>query len=122
MTSQAKEWDKVSRASGGRRVIPRTIRRAYVQLLDICPAIQINHKKLFPAITIAKVPKLKFFKGEIKVCHELSESLLPSAQNNPHAKVTHLGESYSEPLHKTYKKCSKLNKKTQPQLKIWHKS
>lgn len=64
-----------------------------------------------------KVPKLKFFKGEVKVCHELSESLLSSAQNNPHSKVAHLGESYSEPLHNTYKECSKLNKKTQPQLK-----
>ena len=29
-------------------------------------------------------------------------SPLPSVQNNPHAKVAHLGEAHSEPLQKPY--------------------
>ena len=47
----------------------------------------------------AQGTKFKFFKGELKVSHEPAESRWPSAQNNPHVKVAHPGDTCSAPLH-----------------------
>lgn len=64
-----------------------------------CLPCRVGHKKLFMVITYYwENPQFRFFKGEIKVSLEPAGSPLPAAQNNPHAKVPHLGESY-EPLH-----------------------
>lgn len=40
------------------------------------------------------------FKGAVEVSSEPGGSQLPLAQNNPHARVTHLGKACSEPPHK----------------------
>lgn len=46
-----------------------------------------------------KGPKFKCFKGKVKVYLMLSESLIPSAQNNSHVKVAHVWETCSGTLH-----------------------
>lgn len=55
--------------------------------------------KLFMVITVLwETPQFKFFKGEVKVSFEPAGSQLPSAQNNPRARVAYHGEAFSEPL------------------------
>lgn len=47
---------------------------------------------------MAKASKFKFFKGMVKVSHEPTGSRLPSAHNNSHTQVAHVGQVRSEPL------------------------
>lgn len=47
---------------------------------------------------MGKAPNLNSFR-EVKVSCEPAGSPLPSAQNNPQAKVACLGDAYSEPFH-----------------------
>ena len=69
-------------------------------VITCLPATWITHRyTIIYGNNYGKGPQFKFSKGKVKVSFKLSGSLLPSAQNNPHAKVAHLGEACSEPLH-----------------------
>lgn len=95
-------WTKVEiRCLGIPKSQCRTIIRADVQQLEVCPDLQIGHKNLFLLIMliIGKVPNLNF-EGEVNISYEPIGSWLSPTQNNIFTNVTHLGEVCSESLQK----------------------
>lgn len=58
-----------------------------------CLSCPVGHKLFMVISVMGKAPNLDFFKRERKVSLGPAGSPLPSAQNNPHVKVAHLGEA-----------------------------